>query len=91
MPVLVVVVVPGVVVVAMLVPRMVVLSVIVAMASGPVRVTVLELFLRRGAYVDDLDVEHERLAGERVVQIEVDVEVPDLHGTRWIPFGSCAP
>ena len=52
------------------------------MAARPVRVPVLELFLRRCTHLDDLDVEHERLARERVVEIEIDVEVPDLHGAR---------
>jgi len=64
----------GMVVIAMLVIPMLVfavimLAVIVAMAARPVRMAVLELFLRRGTHVDDLDVEHERLAGERVVHI----------------------
>ena len=69
----------GMVVIAMLVIAMLViavimlavimLAVIVAMAARPVRMAVLELFLRRGTHVDDLDVEHERLAGERVVHI----------------------
>jgi hypothetical protein len=56
-------------VISMLVIAVIMLAVIVAMAARPVRMAVLELFRRRGTHVDDLDVEHERLAGERVVHI----------------------
>jgi hypothetical protein len=64
-----VVIVTGVIVVAVIVTGMIMLAVIVTMAARPVCVAVLQLFLRRGTHVDDLDVEHECLARERVIQI----------------------
>ena len=43
---------------------------------------VRELFLGRRAHVDDLDLERQRLARERMIEIEVDVEVADLDDAR---------
>ena len=51
-------------------------------AAGAVGVAVRELFRRRRANVDDLDVEHERLACERMVEVEIDVEVAHLQDAR---------
>jgi HAE1 family hydrophobic/amphiphilic exporter-1 len=63
-------------------PRPLAPLVIVPVAPGAVRMTVRELFLRRVAHVDDLDLERQRLARERVVQVEVDVEVSHLPHAR---------
>ena len=59
----------AVIMITVIVLSMVMIAVIVPMAARPMRVPVVELFLRRGTHVDDLDVEYERLARERVVQI----------------------
>jgi hypothetical protein len=42
--------------------RAVIMTVIVPVAFGPVRMTVRELFASRVADIDDFDVEHQRLA-----------------------------
>ena len=51
-------------------------------AVRPVRVTVRALLLGRRAHLDNLDVERQRPAGERMIQVQVDVEVADLDDAR---------
>src|SRR6185503_18055426 len=55
---------------------------LVVVAVRAVRVAVRELLLGRRAYFDDLDVERQRPAGERMIEIQVDVEVADLDDAR---------
>ena len=57
-------------------------GVIVPVAARAVRMPVRELLFGRRAHVDDLDLEHQRLARERMIQVQVDVEMPHLHDAR---------
>jgi hypothetical protein len=55
------------------------------MSARCVRMAVREFFFGGIAYVDDIDVEYQRFAGQRMIGIDIDIEFTDFDD-RHIPW-----